>query len=354
MNVMQFQKDLIAWYQAEKRDLPWRQNKDAYRIWISEVMLQQTRVDTVIPYFNRFIEQFPTMADFAAADEEQFLKMWEGLGYYSRVRNLHHAVCEVVSTYGGVVPDDVAEMKRLKGVGDYTAGAVASIAYDRPVPAVDGNVMRVYSRLFEMDADIALSASKKLFEQKVAETISHDDPSSFNQAIMELGALICTPSRPQCLTCPVEAHCRAYEQGKTDVLPVKSKKKKAKNHFIVTAVITNHLGEVLIEKRPEKGLLAGLWQFPSLTVDDAANQQVESVAPNFAGLLGFSITDLEQIVELKHVFTHLIWNMIGYSATCERSPQVASPMRWVSVVDVGQYTLPVPHQKVFAAYLQKE
>ncbi len=352
MNVAQFQNNLIAWYQAEKRDLPWRQNKDAYRIWVSEVMLQQTRVDTVIPYFNRFIEQYPTMADFAAADEEKILKMWEGLGYYSRVRNLHHATRDVVTKYGGIVPADLATMKRLKGVGDYTAGAVLSIAYDLPVPAVDGNVMRVYARLFGIEADTFLPASKKVFEQKVSETIAYDDPSSFNQGLMELGALICTPARPQCLICPVSEHCKAFEQGKTDVLPVKSKKKKAKDQFVVTAVIKNSRGEVLLQKRPEKGLLAGLWEFPSIEVGAAEKQQLGHAQFGMTGMLGFSLVDFRQMVQLKHVFTHLIWHIVGYAAECEAVPEVGSPMQWVSVVDIGGYALPVPHQKVFAAYLQ--
>ena len=209
-----FRQDLIGWFEQEQRTLPWRQDQDPYKVWVSEIMLQQTRVDTVIPYFNRFIEQFPTIEALAEAEEDKVLKAWEGLGYYSRARNLQAAVREVHEHYGGRVPDNPKEISSLKGVGPYTAGAILSIAYGIPEPAVDGNVMRVLSRILSIWEDIAKPATRKIFEEAVRELISHENPSFFNQALMELGALICTPTSPSCLLCRVREHCLAFFEGK--------------------------------------------------------------------------------------------------------------------------------------------
>ena len=226
INIAGFREDLINWFSEEKRDLPWRKSRDPYKIWVSEVMLQQTRVDTVIPYFNRFMEQFPSIEALSNAEEEKILKAWEGLGYYSRARNLHSAVKEVHEKYGGKVPDDPKEISSLKGVGPYTAGAILSIAYGKPEPAVDGNVMRVLSRVLSIWDDIAKSSTRKIFEEAVRALISHDNPSYFNQALMELGALVCTPTSPSCLLCPVREHCYAFHDGEQEELPVKTKGKK--------------------------------------------------------------------------------------------------------------------------------
>ncbi|WP_081988524.1 A/G-specific adenine glycosylase, partial [Halobacillus sp. BBL2006] len=217
---------MIDWFQKEQRILPWRENQDPYRVWVSEIMLQQTRVDTVIPYFNNFLTKFPTLEALADADEQEVLKAWEGLGYYSRARNLQNAVREVVEEYGGVVPNDPDEVGKLKGVGPYTKGAILSIAYDTPEPAVDGNVMRVLSRILHVEEDIAKQSTRKLFEELVRELISIEDPSSFNQGLMELGALICTPKTPSCMLCPIQEQCRAFEEGIETELPIKSSKKK--------------------------------------------------------------------------------------------------------------------------------
>lgn len=225
-SILNFQRDLVDWYKMNQRDLPWRADQDPYKVWVSEIMLQQTRVDTVIPYFNRFLGLFPTLEALAEADEEKVLKAWEGLGYYSRVRNLQTAVKEVAEQYGGRVPDTPEDISKLKGVGPYTAGAILSIAYGVPEPAVDGNVMRVLSRILLIEEDIGKAKSRTLFEKAVRELISKEDPSSFNQALMELGALICTPKSPACLICPVHEHCRAFEQGRQRELPVKEKKQK--------------------------------------------------------------------------------------------------------------------------------
>ena len=218
-----FRDSLLSWYRREKRDLPWRKTSNPYYIWVSEVMLQQTRVDTVIPYYERFITKYPTMDDLANAEENELLKMWEGLGYYSRARNLQSGVREVVESYGGKIPNNRKEISKLKGVGPYTAGAVLSIAYGIPEHAVDGNVMRVISRLLLVEDDIALPKSKKIFENIIMDLIDPNDPSSFNQGLMELGATICTP-RPKCLLCPVRDYCSAFHEGRQEELPLNQEK----------------------------------------------------------------------------------------------------------------------------------
>ncbi|WP_059049760.1 A/G-specific adenine glycosylase [Paenibacillus senegalimassiliensis] len=220
-----FSTELLIWYEGAKRDLPWRRHRDPYYIWVSEIMLQQTRVDTVIPYFQRFIERFPTVTALSEAPEEDVLKCWEGLGYYSRARNLQAAATQVVERHGGIVPDNKAEVSALKGVGPYTTGAILSIAFNRPEPAVDGNVMRVLSRYFMIEEDIMKTGTRTLMEELAAELIPQGRASDFNQALMELGALICTPKSPQCLICPVMARCTGRLEGAEERLPVKTKAK---------------------------------------------------------------------------------------------------------------------------------
>ncbi|MFP7171359.1 A/G-specific adenine glycosylase [Terribacillus sp. 7520-G] len=336
-----FQDDLINWFQQEKRSLPWRETRDPYRIWVSEIMLQQTKVDTVIPYFNRFMERFPTIQALAEADEQDVLKAWEGLGYYSRARNLQTAVREVARTYGGKVPDDVDELGKLKGVGPYTKGAILSIAYGIPQPAVDGNVMRVLSRILLITEDIAKPKARKIFEAAVEEMISKEDPSSYNQGLMELGALICTPKKPACMLCPVQEHCAAFRQGLQEELPIKSKGKKQKTMPYLSVVVENPQGEVLIEKRPQEGLLANLWQFP---MADAAEVSVEQLAYWFKLEYGIEIELVETLQPVRHVFSHIIWEIIVLRAkTTDAIPEQG---KFVALSDIDEYPFPVPHQKI--------
>lgn len=302
-----FQDALLTWYEAGKRDLPWRRTDNPYYIWISEVMLQQTRVDTVIPYYERFIKKFPTMQDLSNAPEEEILKMWEGLGYYSRVRNLQSGVREVVETYGGKVPNNRKEISTLKGVGPYTAGAILSIAYGVPEHAVDGNVMRVLSRILLIEEDIALPRNKKLFEQAVMELISEEDPSSFNQALMELGATICTPN-PHCLLCPVREFCIAFEEGKQQQLPIKIKKQKMKHVSLAAFAIQNEDGNWLLQKRPSTGLLASLWEFPMIELQEA------SAVEAFEKENGIKLKKIQELPHVLHVFSHITWDIHVYRA----------------------------------------
>jgi A/G-specific adenine glycosylase len=352
INISAFQTDLLSWFKQEQRDLPWRKDQDPYKVWVSEIMLQQTRVDTVIPYFNRFIEWFPTIEDLAEAEEEKVLKAWEGLGYYSRVRNLQSAVKEVKEKYNGVVPNTPDKISGLKGVGPYTAGAILSIAYGIPEPAVDGNVMRVFSRVLSIWEDIAKSSSRKVFEKAVRELISHEDPSSFNQALMELGALICTPTSPSCLLCPVREHCQAFEEGVQNELPIKTKKTKTRDVQLAAAILLDVNGKVLIHKRPATGLLANLWEFPNVEIHHPLQNDREQVVELFEHSLNVKVK-LEKIIgQLEHVFSHLVWNINVYTGTFLSDFQESDEWKFVSFEDLSEFAFPVSYQKMLKLYLE--
>ncbi|MBM7601942.1 A/G-specific adenine glycosylase [Virgibacillus halotolerans] len=342
-NIDGFQQDLLTWYQANKRDLPWRADQDPYRVWVSEIMLQQTKVDTVIPYFQRFIDKYPTVYELADADPQDVLKAWEGLGYYSRARNLQNAVKEVVATYGGKVPKDREELGALKGIGPYTRGAILSIAYDQPEPAVDGNVMRVISRVLKIEENIAEQRVKKLFEAYVREIISVNDPASFNQALMELGALVCTPKSPDCPVCPIKEHCTAYREGIQQELPIKTKAKKQKRIPYAVLLIKNQKEEYLIEKRPDSGLLANLWHFPMVPLEEV---EFDEIANWIFREYGIRVTLHDKLGELKHVFTHLIWQLDIYNAETDDSNIKHSELIFEEKRNLKAYPFPVSHLKM--------
>jgi A/G-specific adenine glycosylase len=354
MDIKAFQEDLISWFEREQRDLPWRKDRDPYKVWVSEIMLQQTRVETVIPYFNRFIEQFPTLDALAEADEEKVLKAWEGLGYYSRVRNLQAAVKKVKEVYGGKVPDTFEEISSLKGVGPYTAGAILSIAYGVPEPAVDGNVMRVLSRILTIWEDIAKPATRKIFEEAVRKLISHDNPSYFNQALMELGAVVCTPSSPSCLLCPVREHCQAFHEGVQENLPVKTKKKKPKNVKLAAAVLTDQNGNLLIHKRPSSGLLANLWEFPNTEIKLTIKNDKQQLSQFLKTEYGVETKIGEAIGQIEHVFTHLVWNINVYEGTIINDVKESSDLRLVPPEHLKEFAFPVSHQKMYTQYLESK
>jgi len=335
-----FRKALCDWFNREKRDLPWRKTKDPYKIWVSEVMLQQTRVDTVIPYYERFMEAFPTITHLAEAPEEVLLKQWEGLGYYSRARNLQAGAKEVVQHYKGIVPSDRQGISSLKGVGPYTAGAILSIAYGKPEHAVDGNVMRVLSRILLIEDDIAKPKTKKIFEAAVTDLIDHDDPSSFNQGLMELGALICTPTSPKCLLCPVRDFCKAYHEGKERSLPVKTKTKKTKEIEYFAIAIQNDHGQWLMEKRPKEGLLADMWQFPLV---ETLTKETEDK---------FGIKQVVPLMEFKHIFSHLTWNIKCVTAKSSKADDLNETIRWFSQDELNALPLPVSMQKIKQALMK--
>lgn len=265
---MNFSKSLIQWYLQNKRDLPWRNTIDPYFIWLSEIMLQQTRVAQGLPYFLRFTEAFPAVFDLAKADEEQVLKLWQGLGYYSRARNLHKTAQQVAFEFNGKFPANYAELLKLKGIGEYTAAAIASFAYNESVPVVDGNVYRVLSRYFEVETDIASSGAKKEFTQLAAELLPAGEANLFNQAIMEFGALQCVPKNPDCANCIFNNSCAALQKKKVAQLPIKSKKVKVRTRFFTYLVFEDEVNNTLIQKRTQKGIWHNLYEFPLLETDN--------------------------------------------------------------------------------------
>lgn len=352
INSKQFQNDLISWFYQEQRILPWRENKDPYRIWVSEIMLQQTKVDTVIPYFNEFMNKFPTLESLAEADQEDVLKAWEGLGYYSRAKNLQTAVKEVVESYGGVVPNSKEELLGLKGVGPYTAGAVLSIAYDKAEPAVDGNVMRVFSRLYCIDADIAKSSSRKVFEESVLKLISHEDPSAFNQAIMELGALICTPTSPKCLLCPVNEHCLAYEKGTQIDYPKKEKKIKVTEKNMSVLLLQNEEGELLVQKRDSEGLLANLWQFPTEEMLSTTLSPLEFWKDWSENHIKQQVENFEYVDEVEHIFSHLRWKMKIYKGYVKDKQIIKNnSLRWITKEEFETLPFAKINQVIFSKFI---
>lgn len=297
---------LLPWYEINKRDLPWRQDRAPYHIWVSEIMLQQTRVEAVKGYYSRFLEALPTIRSLAEAEEGQLLKLWEGLGYYSRVRNLQKAARVIMEQYGGRFPESYEAVLDLPGIGEYTAGAICSIAMGQRTPAVDGNVLRVVSRLTADDTPIDLPACKKKVQEELRE-IYPDRAGDFTQALMELGATVCGPNRaPDCEHCPCKAFCLGYLQGNAQDLPVKLPKRGRRTEE-KTVFILNCEGHYALKKRPAKGLLASLWQFPDvpgkLEIPDAVAEVKK---------MGLSVKEIHRQVEKNHIFTHIQWEMRGY------------------------------------------
>ncbi|MFS0577023.1 A/G-specific adenine glycosylase [Sporosarcina sp. 179-K 3D1 HS] len=338
-----FRKSLLTWYHEEKREMPWRKTRDPYYIWVSEVMLQQTRVETVIPYYERFIKTYPTMEALADAEEEELLKMWEGLGYYSRARNLQTGVREVLEKYGGEVPATRKEISTLKGVGPYTAGAVLSIAYGVPEHAVDGNVMRVLSRICLIEEDIALPKTRKIFEEVVMDLIDQEDPSSFNQALMELGATICIP-RPRCLLCPVREFCAGFQEGRQEELPIKTKKTKMQVIPLTAFALQNEEGKWLLRKRPDKGLLASMWEFPLIE-----NKEGLKPAKLLNESMDLQVEDLQELLSFKHVFSHITWEMDSYYARIRKMDSPPEGFQFFSDDEVMQLPKSKPINMIWDA-----
>ncbi len=298
---------LVKWYESCHRILPWREDKNPYYIWISEIMLQQTRVEAVKPYFQRFIKTLPTVEAVSVCPEEQLLKLWEGLGYYNRVRNIQKAAIEIVEQYDGTLPGDYDLLKKLPGIGNYTAGAVASIAYGIPVPAVDGNVLRVISRITENYDDILKQSVKTRVENELLAVMPKEKPGIFNQALMELGAMVCLPNgAPKCENCPVADLCRARANHTMMELPVK-KKAKERRLEQKTVIVLRDGDRVAIRKRPSKGLLAGLYELPN--VEGHQTEEELLVWLKKYEVLPLQVKKLE---DSKHIFSHVEWNMIGY------------------------------------------
>ena len=289
---------LLEWYRDHRRELPWRSDPTPYHVWVSEIMLQQTRVAAVLGYYRRFLEELPGVEDLARVEEDRLLKLWQGLGYYNRARNLQRGARQIMERFGGRFPDTYDEIRSLSGVGDYTAGAIASIAFGLPEPAVDGNVLRVVARLTGDRGDIARAETKRRVRALLAQVIPVDAPGQFNQALMELGALVCLPNgAPDCDRCPAAELCAARREGKTDVLPVKSgKKPRVIERRTVCLIFCG--SRVALRRRPARGLLAGLWEFPNYLTDAPERWSLSPAAIEYCGTG-------------KHIFTHREWHMTG-------------------------------------------
>ena len=296
---------LLPWYRLHKRDLPWRTDREPYHIWVSEIMLQQTRVEAVKGYYARFLDRLPSIEALANCDDDSLHKLWEGLGYYSRVRNLKKAARVIMEQHRGIFPKSHSEVLALPGIGEYTAGAICSIAYGQPTPAVDGNVLRVCSRILDDPSPIDLPATKKHVTQALA-AVYPKEAGEFTQALMELGATVCGPNRkPNCENCPCRGFCLGYLHGSAEALPVKSPKKE-KRQEDRTVFIFSCDGKYALEKRPARGLLAGLWQFPNVS----GHLSMEEALAEAVGM-GLVPKDILREVNRKHIFTHIIWNMKG-------------------------------------------
>ena len=298
---------LLEWYDEHRRILPWREDPTPYHVWVSEIMLQQTRVEAVKPYYKRFMEELPDINSLASAEEQRLLKLWEGLGYYSRVRNLQKAAVQIMEDYGGEMPDRYEELLKLQGIGSYTAGAISSIAFGKKVPAVDGNVLRVVSRLC-MDEDLITDAKvKQRVETQLKETMSENRPGDFNQAMMEIGAMVCIPNgAPHCEECPLQHICLAHEMHREEEFPKKAAK-KPRSIEEKTILLIQDADKAAIHQRPKKGLLAGLYEFPALDGYKSAEEVLAYLSDN-----GLKPLRIQPLPESKHIFTHKEWHMKGY------------------------------------------
>lgn len=334
-------KRLLNWYDQEKRDLPWRRCRDPYAIWVSEIMLQQTRVETVRDYYLRWMERFPDIMSLAQADGDTVLKMWEGLGYYSRARNLHKAARLMAETSDGVFPSSYPEILALPGIGPYTAGAVASIAFEQPTPAVDGNVLRVMSRLFALP-DIAQPYVQAAIKKQVAEGFPDQRAGDYTQALMELGALVCVPRRPSCERCPLTELCQAFEQNSQGLWPIVKEKKPGREVRRLVAVIRQG-DAILLHRRPPNGLLAGLWEFPGVD-----GSRKKDLAARFAEEYRLQLKVGQHLLDATHVFTHLQWQMRVYEATLVSDADLSGQpdFKWIRIDELEQLAIPTAFQKI--------
>ena len=369
--ILSFRQKLLAWYDENKRDLPWRRSKNPYHIWVSEIMLQQTRVDTVIPYYERFLDWFPTVESLANASEERLLKAWEGLGYYSRVRNMQTAAQQIMSEFEGKFPSTYEGISSLKGIGPYTAGAISSIAFNLPQPAVDGNVMRVLARLFEVNHDIGNPSNRKIFQAMMEVLIDPDRPGDFNQALMDLGSDIEAPVNPRPEESPVKEFSAAYQHGTMDRYPIKAPKKKPIPIYLKALVVQNSQGQFLLEKNESEKLLAGFWHFPLIEVDEFSDQTQDldlfsQVAEPILELGPSPQESFEQdydlevdwqdlrFEEVKHIFSHRKWHIqIIAGRVAETQEYTDREVLWLSPEEFLNYPLAKPQQKIWQAYLKR-
>jgi A/G-specific adenine glycosylase len=355
-----FQKLLLAWWDHNQADLPWRRSKDPYAIWVSEIMLQQTQIATVIPYFERWMTRFPTVQALAEASLDEVLKLWEGLGYYSRARNLHAAAQTVMMEWNGRLPQTVTELMKMKGIGRYTAGAIASIAFDKAVPVLDGNVIRVLSRLTDLPDDVTQTATKNNLWQLAGELVPSHRSGDFNQAIMELGQQLCQPAKPHCVLCPLAVHCLARQRGTQLERPVRPPRKRIPHYDVVAGIIwqqgtaiSDPNGKFLIAQRPFNGLLGGLWEFPG-GKQEANETLQQTLIREIQEELTIKISVGDFVTCIKHAYTHFRITLHAFHAHhLNGKPQhigVANHA-WVTLPELDQYAFAVTDRKIIAALL---
>ena len=339
---------MLGWFVEHSRELPWRRERSPYRVWISEVMLQQTRVDTVIPYYERFLERFPDIEALAAAPLEDVLKVWEGLGYYARARRLHRTAKELERSAGGQLPQSSEQLEKLPGVGAYTAGAIASMAFGERVPAVDGNARRVLCRVFAIRDDVTRSATKRRVRALARELLPSENVGVFNEAVIELGATVCTPRRPSCSSCPLADECQAYAQGEQEELPVRRPRRKTPHYDVAAAVTRRDDGAVLVAQRNVEDMLGGLWEFPGGKCEDGETLK-ECLAREMEEELGVTVGVGQRLLVVEHAYTHFRITLHAYwCRLVHGEPRCldCAAVRWVMPEALSSLPMSVADRKV--------
>ena len=347
---------LVAWYRQNARPLPWREDATPYHVWLSEVMLQQTRIEAVRPYYARFLAEAPDIRALAALPEDRLMKLWEGLGYYSRARNLRRAALVLCERYGAEMPKDYETLRTMPGIGEYTAGAIASIAFDRPTPAVDGNVLRVICRLTADRDDVLAPATKKRITARLSALYTacctqKGDAAALTQGLMELGEVVCMPNRaPLCEACPLASLCRAREEGSQTDIPYRAPKKERRISHRLVLLLADEEGNYAIRRRPEDGLLGGLWELPHIELPEnreADGERAECLAREFCRENGLASGEGVLLAPARHIFTHLTWQMQGYYLNVRKTEGETGDLIFASPREIAaEYALPT----AFAAY----
>ncbi|MBM3131832.1 MAG: A/G-specific adenine glycosylase [Chloroflexi bacterium] len=345
-DILRIRQALVQWYAQNHRRLPWRETHDPYRIWVSEVMLQQTQVNTVIPYYHRFLDRFPTLQSLARADLQDVLKVWEGLGYYARARNLHRAAKEIAEEHDGQIPDAFTDFRKLPGVGEYIAAAVMSIAFDRPHAVIDGNVKRVFARLFRIETPVNSSNAQKAFRDIAGELLDSTDPGTFNQALMELGAMVCTPSNPRCGACPLMPFCRAHQTGSVSEYPGRAPSRTIPTQHIAVGAIRKGK-RVLITRRKPEGLLGGLWEFPGGKVREGESAE-QACVREIKEETGIDVEIIGRLTRVKHAYTHIkivmdVFECRYLSGKVRLNGPVDS--RWATIEELERFPFPKANNK---------
>jgi A/G-specific adenine glycosylase len=343
-----FRAALLGWFDRVARPMPWRSTRDPYRVWLSEVMLQQTRVDQALPYYERFLERFPNVRALASASLDDVLRLWEGLGYYSRARNLHRAAGEIVSRFAGALPADPATLRSLPGVGDYTAAAVASLAFGAREAAVDGNVIRVVSRLFADVADPAKALGRRRLRERAALLLDPDRPGAWNEAMMELGATVCTPRSPSCDACPVRPHCEGFRSGDPTAYPARRRRPAVPHYDVAVGIVRRADGRLLIQRRPEEAMLGGLWEFPGGKCESGERPE-SACRRELLEELGIEVDVGERMAEIAHSYSHFRVTLHAFPCTVRDGDPTSVDGRtvaWVAREELADYAFPRANRRL--------